>query len=414
MRRLHAPRRVAMLSLHTSPLEQAGSGDAGGMNVYVLELARRLAESGVQVEVFTRAVADVDPVIEVQPGVLVRHVEAGPWAGLTKEELPSQLCSLTHGVLAAEAAHPAGWFDLVHSHYWLSGQVGRVAADRWGVPHVFAAHTLAKVKNLRLADGDAPEPRTRVMGEQQVVSSADRLIAATPDEARDLESLYSADVRRIVTVAPGVDLDVFRPGEASAVRTRLGIPRDSVVLAFAGRLQLLKAPDVLLRAAALLPPGVRDRLVVLIAGGVSGAGSADQLRSLAARLGLAGNVRWLPALPQQELAEVFTAADLVVVPSRHESFGLVALEAQACGTPVVATRVGGLQTAVDDGVSGLLVDGHEPADWAIVLEKALGCRNSLAIGARAHAAGFGWDSTAAGVLGAYADAVAERSALSVA
>jgi D-inositol-3-phosphate glycosyltransferase len=404
------PRRVAMLSLHTSPLEQPGTGDAGGMNVYVLQLAHHLAARGVKVEVFTRALGEDEPVVEVTPGVRVHHVEAGPWAGLTKEELPAQLCSLTHGVLAAEARHPEGWFDLVHSHYWLSGQVGRVAADRWGVPHVHSAHTLAKVKNARLADGDLPEPRTRMMGEEQVVAHADRLIAATPDEARDLVERYAADVRRIVTVAPGVDLEVFRPGEASTARTHLGVAPDALVLAFAGRLQRLKAPDVLLRAAAELSardPGLARRLVVLVAGGTSGPDDAlGSLRLLADELGIADRVRFMPALPQEELATVFRAADLVAVPSHHESFGLVALEAQACGTPVIATRVGGLTTTVADGVSGLLVDGHDPLEWAGVIDKALGQRDDLASRAREHAMRFSWGRTADGVLSAYVETLA--------
>jgi D-inositol-3-phosphate glycosyltransferase len=229
------PRRIAVLSVHTSPLEQPGTGDAGGMNVYVVETSKRLAALGVEVEVFTRATSsELPPVVELAPGVTVRHVTAGPFEGLSKEDLPAQLCALTSGVLRAEAQHEPGWYDVVASHYWLSGQVGWLASERWGTPLVHTAHTLAKVKNLALAEGDSPEPLRRVVGEEQVIAAADRLVANTADEARQLVSLYGADADRVVAVAPGVDLEHFRPGEASGARTRLGIPPDAVVLLFVG------------------------------------------------------------------------------------------------------------------------------------------------------------------------------------
>ncbi|MBV9822072.1 MAG: glycosyltransferase, partial [Actinobacteria bacterium] len=171
------PARVATLSVHTSPLEQPGGGDAGGMNVYVLETARRLADSGVAVEIFTRATSsDLPRMVEVEPGVLVRHVTAGPYEGLSKNDLPAQLCAFTAAVLRAEAQHEPGWYDVVHSHYWLSGQVGWLARERWGVPLVHTAHTLALTKNEHLAAGDEPEPLARIVGEQQVIAEADRLV----------------------------------------------------------------------------------------------------------------------------------------------------------------------------------------------------------------------------------------------
>src|SRR5205823_3365728 len=203
--------------VHTSPLDQPGTGDAGGMNVYIVEVARRLAELGVAVEVFTRATSsDLPPVVEVFPGLTVRHVSAGPFEGLAKFDLPAQLCAFTSGVLRAEALHEPGWYDLIHSHYWLSGQVGWLARDRWGVPLVHTAHTLAKVKNALLADGDTPEPLARLIGEEQVVAEADCLIANTPVEARQLIGLYNADRRAVHTVSPGVDLDRFTPGSQAA------------------------------------------------------------------------------------------------------------------------------------------------------------------------------------------------------
>ena len=406
------PRRVCVLSVHTSPLEQPGTGDAGGMNVYVVETATRMARAGVAVEIFTRATSsEQPPVAALAPGVLVRHVAAGPFEGLGKNDLPSQLCAFTAGVLRAEARHEPGYYDVVHSHYWLSGQVGWLARDRWGVPLVHSAHTLARVKNAALAEGDEPEPMVRVIGEDQVVAEADRLIGNTDEEARQLVELYGADPRRTVTIPPGVDLARFRPGSRAAARAVLGLPRDAVVLAFVGRIQPLKAPDVLLRAAAELlrrDPALRERLVVLVAGGPSGTGLAEPtwLQELAAALGIGDCVRFLP--PQAAgLVEVYRAADVVAVPSHNESFGLVALEAQACGTPVVAARVGGLPVAVADGRSGLLVHGHRAEEWADVLTVAIGRRDELGAGAVAHAREFSWDRTANALLATYTGAATE-------
>jgi D-inositol-3-phosphate glycosyltransferase len=407
------PQRVAVLSVHTSPLEQPGTGDAGGMNVYITQTATRMARRGIAVEVFTRATSsDLPPVVELAPGVLVRHVNAGPYEGLGRGDLPAQLCAFTAGVLRAEARHEPGYYGLVHSHYWLSGQVGWLARDRWGVPLVHSAHTLARVKNAALASGDTPEPLTREIGEQQVVDEADQLIANTPVEAAQLIDLYGAAPDKVHTVAPGVDLDVFRPGDQAAARAVLGIAADAVVLAFVGRIQPLKAPDVLLRAAAaLLASGAvsRDRLVVVVAGGPSGTGleTPTALHELAAALDIRDVVRFLSPRRGAELVDVYRAADVVAVPSHNESFGLVALEAQACGTPVVAAAVGGLPVAVADRTSGLLVTGHDPLSWADALaEVALrpAVRDQLARGAVVHASRFSWDRTTDALVAGYVDA----------
>jgi D-inositol-3-phosphate glycosyltransferase len=416
------PRRVATLSVHTSPLDQPGTGDAGGMNVYIVEVSRRLAEAGVEVEIFTRATAsDLPAVVEMAPGVQVRHVIAGPFEGLAKEDLPAQLCAFTTGVLRAEAARAPGWYDLVHSHYWLSGQVAWLAKDRWGVPLVHTAHTLAKVKNRLLAEGDKPEPQARVIGEEQVVAEADRLVANAPTEARELIDLYSAECDRVSVVEPGVDLDRFTPATAAsrlAARQRFGFDPDGYLVAFVGRVQPLKAPDVLLRAAAELrtrSPELAARLTVAVCGGPSGSGldRPTALIELAAELGLTGSVRFLPPQAGPDLAGFYQAADLVAVPSHNESFGLVALEAQATGTPVVAAAVGGLRTAVRDGVSGVLVDSHRPDDWARVIGTLLaapGRRRELSAGAIRHARRFSWDRTADALLAVYRDVVHEHRA----
>lgn len=417
-------RRVAMLAVHTSPLAQPGIGDAGGLNVYVVETARRLAARGVEVEVFTRATNSALPaVVQLAPGVLVRHVTAGPFEGLGKDDLPGQLCAFAAGVLRTEAARPAGWYDLVHSHYWLSGQVGWLAADRWQVPLVHTMHTMARVKNLALAEGDSPEPAGREIGEAQVVRAADRLVANTAEEAGQLVSLYGAAPGRVAVVPPGVDLDRFTPGQAGrrsatrgADREALGVPPDAHLLLFVGRIQPLKAPDVLLRAAAVLlaeSPQLRSRLVVAIVGGPSGSGLREptSLLRLAGELGIADVVRFEPPATPDHLARWYRAADLVVVPSYSESFGLVALEAQACGTPVVAADVGGLREAVVDGRSGLLVGGHDPVVWGEQIEGLLADparRERFSAGALDQAVRFGWDRTVEELLGVYGSAVRAR------
>ncbi len=317
-------------------------------------------------------------------------------------------------MLRAEAGHDPGHYDVVHSHYWLSGQVGWLAADRWGVPLVHTAHTLAAVKNAALADGDSPEPPLRAVGEQQVVDAADRLIVNTKTESAELVSLHGAFPDRIDVVHPGVDLELFTPGDRAAARAGFGLPGGPLV-AFVGRIQPLKAPDVLLRAVALL----RDRLAaqVVIAGGPSGSGlaSPDGLSRLAADLGIGDAVHFLPPQSRENLVRLYRAADLVAVPSYSESFGLVAVEAQACGTPVVAASVGGLPVAVDDGSTGVLIDGHDPTVWADALADLLtGDRlDALRRNTVAHARGFSWERTADALQQSYRRAIADYSRVRV-
>lgn len=411
-------RRVAMLSVHTSPLHQPGTGDAGGMNVYIVELAQQLAAAGTEVEIFTRATSGMVPTtVELAPGVLVRHVDAGPYEGLAKEDLPAQLCAFTHGVMRAWAYHRPGYYDLVHSHYWLSGHVGWLAAQRWGVPLVHAMHTMAKVKNAALAEGDTPEPASRVIGETQIVRAADRLIANTAEEAGELVRHYDADPAATAVVHPGVNLASFHPGRGqAAARARLGLPQDALIPLFAGRIQPLKAPDVLLYAIRQLldeDPGLRERLVVPVVGGPSGSGleRPEELHKLAAKLGVCDVVRFHPPVDRERLADWYRAASVLVMPSYSESFGLVALEAQACGTPVVAAAVGGLPVAVRDGVSGFLISGHDPAAYARALRRFVdqpALVAQMGVAAAAHARGFGWEATARQTADLYDEAIAAR------
>ncbi|WP_304452192.1 D-inositol-3-phosphate glycosyltransferase [Nocardiopsis sp. YSL2] len=412
------PSRVATVSLHTSPLDQPGTGDAGGLNVYVVEVARRMAERGVAVDVFTRATrADLPPVVELAPGVNVRHVPAGPFGHLDKNALAEHLCPFIFGLLRAEAQGDPGHYDLVHGHYWLSGRAGVVAARRWGVPMVQSMHTMARVKNAALAEGDRPEPELRVRGEDQLVRQADRLIANTDDEARQLKQHYGAHDHQISTIPPGVDLEVFTPGSRAEALARIGLPSDTELLLFVGRVQRLKAPDVLIRAAARLlerDPSLRSRLVVGVVGGLSGAGRNEPLllTDLAESLGVADVVRLEPPQNRRRLADYYRAATATVVPSYSESFGLVAVESQACGTPVVAARVGGLTTAVSGGVSGVLVEGHDPSDYAAELHRLIAepaWRAKLAEAAPKHAATLGWSRTVDELLDVYRASITPRA-----
>ena len=402
--------RIAMLSIHTSPLDQPGTGDAGGMNVYIVETAKRLAQSGIEIDIFTRATTSrLAPTVDLVPGVKVVHITAGPFEGLLKNDLPGQLCAVTAGVLRTEASKTEGYYDLIHSHYWLSGQVGWLASERWRVPLVHTMHTMGKVKNLELAAGDKAEPEMRLIGEQQVVDVAQRLVANTELEAQELTKFYQADPRKIDVVNPGVDLELFSPGSQTKARKKLGIPLDASILLFVGRIQPLKAPDILMRAAAELismRPELRSSLLVVICGGVSGTGAdhPEALRDLASDLGLLDLIRFEPPSSREELVTWYRAADLTVVPSYSESFGLVAIESQACGTPVVASAVGGLKTAVADGVSGRLIQGHNPIAFSHVLNQLLinpTLRAELSAGSRMHAAAFGWENTTSGLINSY-------------
>jgi D-inositol-3-phosphate glycosyltransferase len=413
-------RRIASLMLHTSPLEQAGIGDAGGMNVYVVESAKRIAASGVSVDIYTRAnKSGLPEKVEIAEGVTVRHLEAGPYDGITKDELPSQICALMSSFMHQEARLPAHYYDVIHSHYWISGQLGWLISERLGIPLVHTMHTMAKVKNLSLAESEKPEPQTRAIGEEQVVAASAALIANTAAESASLVSLYDACPDNVYVVPPGVDLSTYKlNGGKKASRKKLKIADDALMLAFVGRIQPHKGPEVLIRAVAEMlkhTPVLRSKLKTIIMGGPSGNGSQEpeRLRSLAQFLGVSDVIEFMPPVPHEELSDWYRASDLVCVPSYSESFGLVALEAQACGTPVVATAIGGLRTAVADGISGSLVDGHDPRAWSAVISRLLmepERRLLLSMGAVEHASHFGWDATARGTLDVYDRVLSKGSA----
>jgi len=405
--------RVAVLMVHTSPLEQPGIGDAGGMNIYVVESAQRMAAMGVSVDIFTRRThAHENEIVEISPGVRVRYFDCGH-GSLTKEQLPAHISGLSKEFLRLLKSEN---YDAIHSHYWISGKVAMPAAKELGIPLVHTMHTMARVKNLNLAEGETPEPMIRVQGETQVVAAANALVANTDAEAASLVSLYDACPDIVHVVSPGVDLYTFTPGQGrSAARTLVGLPQEALVVSFVGRIQPHKGPEVLIRATSELvkhSPLLRHKLIVNIIGGASGANTeeVDRLKELATWLGIDDVVRFSPPVPRADLAQWYRAADLVVVPSYSESFGLVALEAQACGTPVVATAVGGLRTAVADGISGVLVDGHDPKAWSSVIARLLQepqRRVLLSMGAIEHASHFGWDATARGTLDIYDQVITE-------
>jgi len=394
-------RTLAVLSLHTSPLVQPGAGDSGGMNVYVRELVSSLAQAGVRSTVYTRRWNDGLPdIVDVEPGFRVVHVPAGP-IDLAKERLPEVVDEFTTGVLADLRA--VDNVDAIHANYWLSGIAGHSLKHELDIPLVSTFHTLARVK---AETGDA-EPQRRIEAELRVMHCSDAITASCPAEAQQLRRLYGVPSERIQLVPPGVIHAFFSEGDRSGAQRALGLSADGrPVLLFVGRIQPLKGVDVAIGALSELEN--RDAELVIVGGpsGPEGDAEATKARTLAAELGIQGRIRWVPPQPHYRLATYYRAADVCVVPSRSESFGLVALEAAACGTPVVAAAVGGLRTLVEHGRTGFLVEGREPEAFAACIDRVLRDRTAArAMGeaAAAHARGFTWSTTAARLRRLYAD-----------
>ncbi len=396
--------KVALVMVHTSPLEQAGIGDAGGMNIYVIETAKRMAAVGVDVDIFTRKISAAQPdVVEYEKGIRIIHLDLP--IGTKKEELPALIPAMAEDF---KLKIKGAGYQVIHSHYWISGKVAMPAAKEFGIPLVHTMHTMARVKNAYLAEGESPEPMIRVQGETQIVEAADALIANTEAEAACLVGQYEACPDIVQVVAPGVDLYSFTPNRKDA-RKNLSLDPKKLIISFVGRIQPHKGPEVLVRAINEMMqhnPELRPNLQVLITGGASGVGSNEALRirELVSWLKLDDVINFLEPIGRDKLPDLYRASDLVCVPSYSESFGLVALEAQACGTPVIASAVGGLRTAVADGISGVLVDGHNPKAWSSVIARLLmepQRRITLSLGAVEHASHFGWDATARGTLDVY-------------
>jgi D-inositol-3-phosphate glycosyltransferase len=389
---------VAVLSLHTSPLAQPGQADAGGMNVYVRELGASLAQAGVDVRVYVRRwTAGLPDRVRVEPGLEVVHIEAGA-VDLPKEQLLSTVDEFARGVAADLADRPV---DALHANYWLSAVAAHRLKHELDLPLVATFHTLARVK----ADAGDSEPEERVRAETAVIGCCDAICASNPVEAEQLVTYYGADPDRIELVPPGVDHAFFSPGDRSGARAALGLD-DRPTLVFVGRIQPLKGLTIAVQALAELSDR-RTRLVVV--GGPSGTDGPAELaavRSLIDIHGLADRVVFVEPQAHHTLSTYYRAADLVVVPSRSESFGLVALEAAACGVPVVAAAVGGLRTLVDDGVTGVLVESRAPGAFAEAIDGVLGQPERAAHMGRAAADladRYSWSTTAGRLRRLYGD-----------
>ena len=407
--------RVAVLSMHTSPLEQPGAGDAGGLNVYVRQVAEAMTARRVYTDVYTRRTSPDEPdVREVLPGVRVFSIDAGPPRPVHKDRLRRLVRRFVDGVEARATLD--GPYDLVHAHYWLSAIAGAELKQRWGVPLLVSFHSLERSKGESEA---IPAAASRIRGERRVVRAADRLIAGSEAERDHLVELYGADPERVAVVPLGVDHEVFHPRGREAARKRFGFG-DAPTVVFVGRLQPLKGPDVAVSALGRLSRIVPDAQLV-IAGGDSPRGHTGETMRLvlaARRLGVVRRVTFLDPLPHRDLADLYRAADAVVIPSASETFGLVALEAAACGAPVVATAVGGLRRLVRDGQTGYLVPRRDPAAFAAALSRVItdpAARDRLGANAVELARSYPWSRTADGVLRAYAAVMAcpsERGELS--
>jgi len=397
-------RSLAVLSLHTSPLAQPGSGDSGGMNVYVRELVGALARAGVRTEVYVRRTSDEVPeIVDVEPGFRVVQIDAGA-IDMAKEELPAIVDRFADGV--ARHIDRTDGPDAIHANYWLSGVAGHRLKHELSLPLVSTFHTLARVK----ADTGDDEPERRIRAESEVIACSDAILANCVAEVHQLVELYDADPSRIEVVPPGVDHAFFSPGDRGGARAALGLG-DHPVLLFAGRIQPLKGVTVAIAALAELSTTHPDA-VLLVVGGASGRDGAAELRaarSLADSLGLADRVRFIAPQPHHLLSTYYRAADVCVVPSRSESFGLVALEAGACGTPVVAAAVGGLLTLIDDGVTGRLIERRDPAEYAAAIGEILDrprVADAMAAAAAERAKQYTWSVTAARLRRLYSDLTA--------
>ena len=390
--------RLAMLSLHTSPLVQPGGGDAGGMNVYVRELVAALAHGGADTTVYVRRWRDDLPKrLAVEPGFEVVHIDAGD-PNLSKEQLPSIVDEFADGVRAHLAIDPA---DVLHANYWLSGVVGHRLKHELDLPMVSTFHTLARVK----AETGDSEPQNRIDAESEVIACSDIITANSVVELHELVRHYGADPSRIEIVPPGVDHAFFSPGSRRGARQALGLG-DEPVLLFVGRIQPLKGVDVAVEALSRLRDPRARMLIVGGSSGTEGDNHAAEVRDLITDRGLDHRITMVPPQPHHVLSTYYRAADVTIVPSRSESFGLVALESAACGTPVVASDVGGLRTLVDHGRTGLRVPGRDPDDFAEAVERIIGdptFAERLSERAAEAATAYTWTSMAARLRRVYAD-----------
>ena len=391
--------RVALISVHGCPTAQLGSKDTGGMNVYIRKVAQELSNRGIYVDIFSRYHDPHDPQVEwLAERARVIHISAGSFSDdktIIPYHLPEFVCRLLEYTKQEELS-----YDLIHSHYWLSGRVGTILARHWNIPHVASFHTLAEIKRSARVGEREPEERTR--GEGKVIQSADSIVAFSQHEKDAMIRLYGAPGQKIEVIPCGVDVELFRPFDQGLAKRKLGL-QDSKVVLFVGRLEPLKGVDILLRAVAQLEQG--DPVKALIVGGdLDEDIEMDRLQSLSQELGISTQVSFLGRLDQQELPTYYNAADICVVPSYYESFGLVALEAMACGTPVIASRVGGLPTIVKDGLTGYLIPWRCPEPFADGLDVLLGSqaiRKAMGEASRKAAMDMQWPVVVDNLLDSY-------------
>ena len=384
--------RIALISFHTCPLAAPGEGKTGGMNVYVRELSRHLGATGVKVDMFTRCHSDqCKDVVELGHGVRVVHLMGGP-PGAKLDTLYSSLPAFLENLDQFSRRERID-YQVVHSHYWLSGWIGQRAAQGWGVPHVVTFHTLAEIKVRAKAGEKESAIRSRV--ERELMASSQLIIASSPHERDSMIQLYDAGDSRIEVVPCGVDLSLFRPLDVEDARKRLGLNGEKVIV-YVGRIEPIKGLELLLRSAAIMES--EDAMKILVIGGDE---THDQevkrLKGLAEELGIEDMTKFVGVVDQRLLPLYYNAADVCVVPSYYESFGLVALEALACGTPVVASRVGGLPSVVQHGRTGYLLSWRCPEPFADTLEAILsstGLRKTMGMAARKRAEGMGWEMVA--------------------
>jgi D-inositol-3-phosphate glycosyltransferase len=400
--------RIAVISAHTSPLAPLGYRETGGMNVYVRELSREMGRRGYLIDVFTRrAEPDGPAVVQASPNVRVVHLQAGPEGIEGRRELYAHLRDFEEDLLAFQRAEGVV-YDVIHSHYWLSGLLGLRLRERWGAPLVNMFHTLGELK--RRANGGGIEPAARIEVERRVAREADVVVCASEHEKRALVEIYGAPAERIAVVPCGVDLGRFRPLDKEMARKSLGLNGERMIL-FVGRMEPLKGLDILLGAAARLDD--EPAFQVLVVGGDGNAtGEVSRLKGLSADLGIADRVSFTGPVGHDRLPLYYSAADVCVVPSYYESFCLVALEAMACGTPVVASRVGGLSVTVRDGETGYLVPYHSPQPFAERVATLLAdeeLRRSFGRTATEAVSGFGWGNVADAIEGIYQGLLARRT-----
>lgn len=380
--------RLALLSFHGCPVARLGEKDTGGMNVYVLQLAREFAAKGYEVDVFTRFHDPADPkIVELEDGARVIHLDAGP-LDAAKEDLFNYIPMFIRELYDFQRSEEIR-YDMIHSHYWLSGRVGMALSREWNVPHATTFHTLAKTK-LRARVGER-EPQLRQDIEALVMSDADGIVVSTEEEKHDVISLYNAPPHKVEVIPAGVNLDMFSPVEQDYARRELSIEEENVIL-YVGRIEPLKGIDILLRAVPLLEC-TSDLRVLVVGGNPSGDTEMERLKTISEELGIRDSVTFTGPVPQDRLPSYYSAADVNVLPSHAESFGLAALEAMACGTPVVVSRVGGLKTFVDNAKTGYLVPWRCPEAFAQRLDMLLASpdlRDAMGRAAREKALSMGW------------------------